>query len=162
MAVRVRRTLALKNTLLGQRLIKAIARAELVEKDPRVAGRFDYSQDPLLFFEHLDLAKTRGFEMLSFDCVEHFEVAEREGEKAWAALPLAEREQVIREWERLASELAPIFPPKAKPEKPPKGQSLVPPPPHHHQPPPPAPTNKTLMESRGVVPSAVEIQRRLG
>jgi len=77
-AVQVRRILNLKNTLLGERLIKAIGRRELIESEGVAPEDFDYSQDPMLFFEHLELfAKTRGFEMLSFDCIKKFDAEQK-------------------------------------------------------------------------------------
>ena len=114
--IRFCRTLALQNTLLGRRLIKAIVRAEVTAKSLGALHRFDYSQDPMLFFEHLDLfAKTRGFEMLSFACVEDFKESERTSTEEWEALPPSERERATTEWGNVVAECAPIPTQRATP-----------------------------------------------
>lgn len=105
-AIQVRRTLALENTLLGERLIAALGRAGETAKSRGAPIQFDYSQDPMLFFEYLDFEKTRGFEMLSPDCVENFEEAERNSRKQWDALSLAERERATEECRAQMAELA--------------------------------------------------------
>jgi hypothetical protein len=91
LTVQVRRTLALQNTLLGERLLKALGRREVIEADSASPGAFDYSQDPILFFEPLDVAGTRGFEAVSFECIKKFDVSKREAEEEWGKLSAEQR-----------------------------------------------------------------------
>jgi hypothetical protein len=82
LTVQVRRTLALKNTLLGERFLNALGRRSVMDRDSNVApDDFDYTFEPMLFFDHLDLARTRGFESLSLNCVTKFSEALKESDR---------------------------------------------------------------------------------
>lgn len=105
LAVQVRRTLALQNTLLGERLMKALGRREVIEADGASPGAFDYSQDPMLFFEPLDFAGTRGFETLSFECIKKFEVSKKEEEEEWRKLSAEQRREATERIKRTFDDL---------------------------------------------------------
>lgn len=105
LAVQIRRTLALQNTLLGERLVKALGRREVIDADRVSPGAFDYSQDPMLFFEPLDFAGTRGFETLSFECVKKFEISKKEADDDWRKLSAEQRRQVTERIERSFDDL---------------------------------------------------------
>lgn len=88
-----RRSYDLQDTLLGERLMRAIARKEMM-RNQHLGGEY-YNDDPLLFFEYLDAQKTRGFEYLSPVCTQSISQLKNEDEAEWKRMSPAERQVEI-------------------------------------------------------------------
>lgn len=83
-----RRARALENTLLGDRLLRALAREELRSRgeDP---GEESAVLDPMLFFYPLGNPDTKGFYYLAEECVESYADLGRKGVEQLRELPPA-------------------------------------------------------------------------
>lgn len=103
------RAFDLKDTLLGERLLRAIARVDML-RTQKLGGEY-YEGDPLLFFEYLDAQKTRGFEYLSPLCTQSVVELEKESEQEWNRMSITERDQAIKD---LATEMEGRLEPEKK------------------------------------------------
>jgi hypothetical protein len=110
----------LKDTLLGCRLAATLARETIRENGGVIKEEEEEESQPMLFFEYLDAAKTKGFEYLSFECLKAFDESEKEAQDELSSLSHEERQRLSKDFEEEMGQFLGV------PKEAPKNQNVEP------------------------------------